>query len=102
MGSVVTAFVQNWLSLRTQTKIRVFQERKEAYIGLLEAWLKQENSKYCEASFFDVGHWVLRAELVASPSVFSLLKKWQETDPGSPDRIQATNDLKTAMRHDLR
>ncbi|AUQ71393.1 hypothetical protein PhaeoP54_02527 [Phaeobacter inhibens] len=84
MGSVVTAFVQNLLSLRTQTKIRVFQERKEAYIGLLEAWLRQENSKYCEAS------------------VFSLLKKWQETDPGSPDRIQVTNDLKTAMRHDLR
>jgi hypothetical protein len=45
---------------------------------------------------------VLRAELVASAKVFSLLKMWQETVPGSMERKQTTDALKAAMRQDLR
>jgi hypothetical protein len=102
LGSVVTAVVQSWLSLRAQTKNRSFQERKEAYIGLLESWVRQENDNFSETSLFDVGHWVLRAELVASAKVFSFLKMWQETVPGSMERKQTTDALKAAMRQDLR
>ncbi|MGR3761880.1 hypothetical protein ACUXV3_17375 [Roseobacteraceae bacterium NS-SX3] len=98
----MTAIVQSWLSLRTQTKARSHMERKEAYIGLLEAWVRQENANFSEASLLDVGHWVLRAELVASANVFSLLKQWQETLPGSNERKQITDALKAAMRQDLR
>ena len=83
-------------------KNRSFQERKEAYIGLLESWVRQENDNFSETSLFDVGHWVLRAELVASAKVFSLLKMWQETVPGSMERKQTTDALKAAMRQDLR
>ncbi|UWQ36674.1 hypothetical protein K3552_14485 [Leisingera aquaemixtae] len=99
---MVTAIVQSWLSLRAQTKARSFQERKEAYIGLLEAWVRQENDNFSEMSLLDVGHWVLRAELVASAKVFSLLKTWQETLPGSMERKQTTDAFKAAMRQDLR
>lgn len=101
-GSLLTALVQIILSNRAISRRRQYDERKEAYIGLLEAWVRQESEGFKDTSFLDVGHWVLRSELVASASVFALLKKWKDTQPGSIVRIDTTDRLKSAMRDDLR
>jgi len=101
-GSLLTALVQIILNNRATSKRRQYDERKEAYIGLLEAWVRQENEGFTDASLFDVGHWVLRSELVASAPVFALLKIWKDAEPGSAERIDATDRLKLAMRDDLR
>ena len=100
-GSLITALVQFILNNRATSQRRQYDERKEAYIGLLEAWVRQEDERFSDASCRDVGHWVLRSELVASAPVFALLKKWKDTEPGSAERIDVTDRLKSAMRDDL-
>lgn len=74
VGSLLTALVQILLNNRTASRQRIYDERKEAYVGLLEAWVRQETGVVTEATMKDVGHWVLRSQLVASQPVFDLLK----------------------------
>lgn len=102
MGSLITVVVQWYLSARLTAKKRQYEERKEAYIGLLESWVRQENDGFTEDSLRDVGHWVLRAQLVASEHVYNLLCAWSDAEPGCSERIKTTQKLKTAMRDDLR
>ena len=101
LGSVVTTIVSNYLISIKDRKIKSFDERKEAYIGLLEAWVRQENNDFDQQSRLDVGHWVLRSELVASPDVYEKLQIWKSLSPDSDDRIKATESLKSSMRSDL-
>ncbi len=102
LGSILTSFVQWFVANRSTIKQRKFDERKEAYIGLLESWVRQEKDNFSENSELDVGHWLLRAQLVASGNVYSLLRSWEGTEPGSGDRVESTKKLKSAMRDDLR
>lgn len=101
LGSVVSAGVQYWLENQRQSRNLAFHQRKEAYLGLLEAWVRQENSGHDEKSLRDVGHWLLRCQLVASPRVHELLEAWENSEHGSVDRISVTRNLKKGMRKDL-
>jgi len=102
LGSVLAGIVQWFFSSHSAIKKRKYDERKEAYVGLLESWVRQQNEEYSETSELDVGHWLLRSQLVASGKVFVLLQKWQDTHPGTEERIDTTKRLKSAMRDDLR
>ena len=102
LGSILTVIVQYYVSNRSAVKHRKYDERKEAYIGLLEAWVRQESADFSQATMKDVGHWILRSQLVASEGVYTLLSDWMEAEPGSKVRIDVTNRLKSAMRDDLR
>jgi len=101
VGSLVTAVIQFWLSDRATAKKRIHDERKEAYIGLLESWVMYESGQSNKQGEYTVGHWLLRSQLVASEATLLLLDKWEQTEPGSSDRIRATKSLKAAMRLDL-
>lgn len=100
-GSLLTVKLRHWTSRSADHSDRLFNERKEAYLGLLESWVRQENEEFSETSFRDVGHWVLRCELVASNNVFDCLQNWKSSAPGSEARTIATDALKAAMRMDL-
>jgi len=100
LGSLVSLIAQALLSHMQNVKIRRFEERKSAYIGLWEAFLRQ-GQQYDEQSKFDVGHWIFRCELVASKAVCDCLDVWNNLDPEQPDRPRATKALKSAMRDDL-
>ena len=101
VGAIVSAVIQNFLTTRSQNKRNAFSERKEAYIGLWEAFQRQDIARHTKESEFDVGHWFLRCELVASEKVLENLRDWTTTTPGSDERIAATKLLKAAMRDDL-
>jgi len=94
MGSLITAVVQWYISTRFAAKKRQYDERKEAYVGLLESWVRQEDDGFTKASERDVGHWHLRAQLVASEHVYALLRAWMDTEIGSSERIETTQKLK--------
>ncbi|MBV8978537.1 MAG: hypothetical protein JOZ13_14290 [Alphaproteobacteria bacterium] len=83
---------------------RNFQEKKEAYVGFLEALHRSEVEGTPEASL-RAGHWQNRSELVAPQSVRSLIARIIETNPIAgkthPDRPAVIADLKAAMRSDL-
>lgn len=102
IGSVITTIVQAYFNSKSADRTRNYNERKEAYIGLLEAWVRQEKHDFNPETFLDVGHWTLRVELVASQKVFEKVREWADSVPGSDQRIEITKALKAAMRDDLR
>jgi hypothetical protein len=104
LGAVVTAFIQAWLSRQADVSKRNFQEKKECYVGFLDA-LHQSEVERTEKSALNVGHWQNRIELVGSQKVIGACARIKETNPVSenvhPERPQAMRDLKEAMRADL-
>ena|ERR1700722_2970254 len=104
LGAIVTALVQAWLSNVAYISKRNFQEKRESYIGFLDAMFQSEVEK-TEKSSLNVGHWQNRIELVGSHSVINACARIKETNPISgavhPERPQAMRDLKEAMRRDL-
>ena len=101
VGSVTTAIIQSVLHSRSTSGRRLYEERKSAYVGLAEAWLKQEQDGITEQNSLEVGHWVFRCETVCPDSMLPLLDAWVTTVPGSDERQGATKKLKSAMRDDL-
>jgi hypothetical protein len=101
VGSIVTAIIQFWLSARATEKQRMYDERKEAYVGLLHSWKEYESKEPSDEGAFEIGHWLLRAQLVAPKPTLLHLNRWEETPVGSQERIEATRALKSAMRKDL-
>jgi hypothetical protein len=104
IGGLLTAFVQSWLSNKQRLNDRSFQEKKEAYVGFLEAMHRSEIER-SEESALHVGHWQARIELVGSESVIRGCIRITETNPNDtgvhPDRPQAIKELRDAMRKDL-
>ena len=101
VGSAVTAGIQYFLATRSAAMRRSYDERKEAYIGLVEAWVNQEQEGNSSKNSLDVGHWHLRCQFVAPKGMLPILEKWAAAKPGSAARIEATDQLKSAMRNDL-
>lgn len=101
LGSVLSTIVQHCLSRKSSSKEKLYNERKEAYVGLLDAWRNQDVVGNTPETSSDVGYWSLRVSLVASNEVNSMLVGWNETEPGSAKRIEITSRLKNAMRNDL-
>jgi hypothetical protein len=101
VGSIMTAIIQFWLSARATGKQRMYDERKAAYIGLLQSWKEYESAEPSKRGEYEIGHWLLRSQLVASEPTLLNLINWEQTIPGSQERIAATKTLKTAMRKDL-
>jgi len=104
LGALVTAFVQAWLARRAYVQQRNFQEKKECYVGFLDA-LHQSGVERTETAALNVGHWQNRIELVGSPAVQSACVRINETNPVSdevhPERAAALRALKNAMKVDL-
>lgn len=104
LGSVATSIVNYWFSAKKEKDERKFQEKKEAYIGFLDAMNKSEIERTDEAAI-NVGHWNNRLELVGSHEAIKLCNKIRETNPVNgkvhPERPKIFHDLKDAMRKDL-
>jgi hypothetical protein len=104
VGSLITTMLQAWFSHRSFLASRNFQEKKEAYVGFLEALHRSEIEQTQEAAA-RAGHWQNRCELVAPEAVRSLIYRIFETNPEKgkphPDRPNVVAQLKRAMRVDL-
>lgn len=91
-------FSQALFANRAAARARNFQEKKEAYIGFLEALHRSDVEQTREASM-RAGHWKNRCDLVASPSVRAVIEKIFETNPDAsgnvhPDRPKVIGDLR--------
>ncbi|WP_417492831.1 hypothetical protein [Maricaulis sp.] len=100
LGSVVSALVQTYLSRRSKVHDRNFEERKQAYIGLLQAYHRAavENSPDAGKEF---AYWQMRCELVSPASVRQAIEAIVETNDSREERIVAHDRLKAALREDL-
>lgn len=98
LGAIVTALIQAWLSQRAYTKKRNFQEKKEVYVGILDAFRAVLVSHSVETAK-NVGYWHMRCNLVGSKEVCSLLQEIIEADKTTqPEKLK---NLQAAMRKDL-
>ena len=104
LGAILATIVQSWLADKTATKQRNFQEKKEAYVGFLNAMYKSEIDQSKEASHY-CGHWINVCRVVGSKEVCELLKQHIDTSPIDdqvhPDRPEVLKKLYNAMRKDL-
>ncbi|WP_126249099.1 hypothetical protein [Chitinophaga rhizosphaerae] len=104
LGAIVTALIQAWISHQAEIRKRNFQEKKECYIGFLDAIQKSDVEQTPETGAY-LAHWINRIELVGSAQVIFLCMRFFETNPVNdtvhPDRPKVFRDLKEAMRKDL-
>jgi len=100
LGSIITALVQTWLQNNAATKKRSFEERKQAYVGLLEAYHAAAVQRTDEAAK-NFAYWQMRCDLVAPPSVRNAIEKIVESNENVDARHKAHDQLKNALRSDL-
>jgi hypothetical protein len=100
MGAIVTALVQAWLLKKAELLKRNFQEKKECYVGLLEAYHRAaiENTNEAAKNF---GYWQMRCDLVAPQEVRKAIQEIINTNENKEARNVAHENLKRALRKDL-
>ncbi|WP_353400845.1 hypothetical protein [Pseudophaeobacter arcticus] len=96
----MTAFVQSWLSSRAKLNERSFQERKEAYQGLLEAYHRAAVEGTDQASK-NFAYWQMRCEIVAPVIVREAIDEIIASNADRKGRSRAHDKLKSSMRRDL-
>ena len=101
LGSVVTALVQSGLTNRTKRFDRIFSEKQTAYVGLLDAYHRAAVEGTDEAGR-NFAYWRIRCDLVGSAAVCDAIRRIAETNNEREGRLKADNDLRLAMRSDLK
>lgn len=100
LGSIVTALIQSWLQRRGSIADRNFRERKEAYIGLLEAY-HMAAVEPSDANSKNFAFWQMRCELVAPQNVRVAIEGIVNTNDDLKARYSAHEHLKEVLRADL-
>lgn len=100
LGSVVTTFIQSWLSQKAANGERSFREKLAAYVGLLEAYHRAAVEGTDEAAKH-FAYWQMRCDLVGSVKVRNAIHRIVETNDDRLERSNAHEILKDALREDL-
>ncbi len=97
-GSLLTTVVQSWLAHKSYLENRNFQEKKEAYVGLLNAYREsclrsgvEEKNKFA--------YWAVRCELAAPSEINKLIDEMKTADGDQQEK--AFKEIKELMRKDL-
>jgi hypothetical protein len=101
LGSIVTTVVQTVLNRRTKIEDRNFEERKAAYVGLLEAYHRAAVEGSSEAGK-EFAYWQMRCELVSPPKVRAAIQAIIATNENRAERVKAHEALKDELRADLK
>lgn len=121
--SVISSFITYKLNNEGKKRDLVFQEKKEAYTGILEAY-REVHKILAIRNYYDLGsdddlsliagcsmkdkikaqkdfaYWVIRCKLVASQEVNEHIELLTDTESNSDERA-ALNNLHNAIRKDL-
>ena len=104
VGAILSAAIQSWFSFKRENRQRIFQEKKDAYLGFLNAMYVAEISS-SEENQLKGGYWMNVIKIVGSKKVNDLLKQHLATNPVNgdihPDRPRVLSDLYKEMRVDL-
>ncbi len=100
VGSIITTYIQNRNTSRQAYYTMLFDERKEAFIGLLNAYRSTKIDK-TPTNLADFTYWQIRCELVGSKALSDSIEQLVQSEPNSEERIRAEKQLKQAMKKDL-
>lgn len=100
LGAIITTIIQSWLANRIATTQRNFEEKKEAYVGLLQAYHEAavENTDKAAKNF---AYWQMRVELVSNKKVRKAVQDIVDSNENRNKRLIAHEKLKDAFRTDL-
>lgn len=83
LGSLVTIVVQNWFKKRESLSDRVYAEKREVYVGILEAISQVAQNRSAE-NLARLSYWRIRCELVASKTARKAISERLDSDGGDP------------------
>lgn len=101
LGALTVAIVQFFMTIYRDQKTLQFKEKKEAYLGLLEAYHLAAVTPSPEASK-NFALWQMRCELVGSSEVIKSIQEIIDTNEDYAKRSIAHEKMKVAMRKDLK
>ena len=100
IGSAITAIVQWKLNVHIEEKKRNFNEKKDAYIGLLSA-LRNANLNKTKEAAIEYAFWLARVELVGHKEVVVFANSVKDSAPNSKEMDASFKGLISEMRRDL-
>lgn len=102
LGSLLKSLIDHFNMRRAVTKDRLYQEKREAYLGLLGA-LHKAAVHPSDANSKDFALWQTRCQLFGSPDVSHFAQAIVNTNAAARiERAAAFNGLVESMRKDLR
>lgn len=105
LGSIVSVFIQTWLTNKASINKRNFEERKAAYNGLIDAYyetsISSDDENHFNNSKKNFARWVMRCELVAPKEILVAICNLQDINHMPEHSEQAYNDLVQFMKADL-
>jgi hypothetical protein len=99
IGSLLTSAVSHMLNRGAAIRDRLYAEKRETFIGLLDA-LREASLAPSPAASKAYGFWQARCELFASSDVAKYARDLMDTPP--KDRERHYESLIDAMKKDLR
>jgi hypothetical protein len=100
IGTLITSVANQYLTQRAASRNRLYQEKREVYLGLLSA-LHDAAVKPSDERSKAYALWQTRCELFGASEVSRYVQEIADTDPGSSERQQAFQNLVRAMKSDL-
>jgi len=97
---VITVLIQAAVAQLAQKSGRSFEERKAAYVGLLEAY-QRAAVEGTDAAAKEFAYWQMRCDLVAPEDVRVGIARIVETNDDPGGRAVAHESLKLALRANL-
>lgn len=102
IGSLITSVAGHFMARRAATSDRWYNEKRESYLGLLDA-LHKAAVHPSDAHSKAFALWQTRCELFGSPSVARYAQQMVDTNDGpATERDRAFRGLIEAMRADLK
>lgn len=101
IGSVITSITTNYLARRSATNDRWYQEKREAYIGLLTA-LHDAAVKPSDEASKAYALWQAKCTIFGSDAVTEYAQRIIDTNDYPEGRAKAFDALIKAMREDLK
>lgn len=101
LGSLLKSAIDHFITRRAAVSDRLYQEKREAYLGLLDA-LHRAAVEPSDKNSKNYALWQTRCELFGSPKVARFAQEIVDTNAGPPaERDRAFQGLVHAMRQDL-
>jgi hypothetical protein len=121
---ILTAYITFKLNDNANKRELVFQEKKEAYTGLLKAYAEivricnlayrdswgdmgrardmlEERDDFIKSQS-DFTYWRIRCRLVGSDKLNKYIKRFETTDPATEDQLEVEHELERLMTEDLK
>lgn len=101
VGTIVATVLQYFFNERAKRKTVAFQEKKDAFIGLLEAYHKaavEPSDKHSK----DFAYWQMRCELVGRDETIEAIQGIVDSNDNKISRNEFHEKLKRTMRSELK